>query len=287
MAESCGSLAAFERHGHDRAWGMYGPGSNNITNAIATNPVGTCFGFTWLYDGTSVNRRANAGVAPWYARTNDTNGGRCNLTPCTGTPSLTKRYMLPSAITSWLAQAQPDTWIVLSTYKLMEGSKLSGGRRWDCRSSDPRKHWTTEVESYCLVDLLQALDAIPNGAQVVDPATVARAWGRPIGPPGSTTTTSSTTTTTGPPASADRSAYWGYLWADGTRQDNGSYFFTQDPYRSAASYDRFARGATANGIHTIGANSNGNYYSVTPRPHPAIPDMTDRPLAEVGALSRR
>ena len=35
FAESCGSLAAFESHGHLRAWGMYGPGSNNITDEIA------------------------------------------------------------------------------------------------------------------------------------------------------------------------------------------------------------------------------------------------------------
>ena len=39
IAESCGSLDAFEDHGQLRAWGMYGPGSNRITDAIAAGDV--------------------------------------------------------------------------------------------------------------------------------------------------------------------------------------------------------------------------------------------------------
>ena len=71
---------------------------------------------------------------------------------------------------AWLAEAaKPDTWVVLSTYKLVEGAKLTPGRRWDCTDPDPQKHWTSEVESYCIVDLLAALDALPPGVQVVDP----------------------------------------------------------------------------------------------------------------------
>ena len=52
-AEVCGSLNAFRSHGHLRAWGMYGPGSNRITPAIATNLVGTCFSFVRYYWGTA------------------------------------------------------------------------------------------------------------------------------------------------------------------------------------------------------------------------------------------
>jgi hypothetical protein len=83
---------------------------------------------------------------------------------------------------------------VLSTYKLLTGAKLSGNRRWDCTSGDARKHWTSEVESYCLKDLLAAVDAIKPGSVVTDPASVAEAWGRVPGsrPPTSSTTTTST-----------------------------------------------------------------------------------------------
>ena len=89
-----------------------------------------------------------------------------------------------------LQAAGPDQWVVLSTYKLLTGAKLSGNRRWDCTSSDPRKHWTSELESYCLNDLLAALDTIKPGSVVTDPATVGEAWGRlPASPPSATTTT--------------------------------------------------------------------------------------------------
>lgn len=178
--ETCGSLAAFTAHGHTRAWGMFGPGSNRITPALATSPVGECFSFVRKYSGTSVNTRAEVVDAPYYVQTNDTTGGPCNLPPCSGeVPKRKRGYMLPSVLASWLAEAaRPDSWVVLSTYKLVEGDKLSGGRRWDCSDPDPYKHWTSEVESYCLVDFLAALDARPAEAQVVDPATVAEAFGR-------------------------------------------------------------------------------------------------------------
>ena len=183
-AESCGSLDSFAAHGHYRAWGMFGPGSNHITDAIATSPVGECFAFVRQYSATSVNDRASVVGAPYYVQTNDTSGGVCNLAPCTGAGLSSARYMLPSTLAGWLAAAQPDTWVVLSTYKLVDGAKLTPGRRWDCTDPDPQKHWTSEVESYCLVDLLAALDTMPVGAQVVDPATVAEAYGRlPIIPP--------------------------------------------------------------------------------------------------------
>ena len=198
FAESCGSLAAFERHGHLRAWGMYGPGSNNITDEIATNVVGTCFAFTRLYWGNNLNNRAVVTGPPYYAHTDDTSGGTCNLAPCTGTGS-GGRYMLPTELTQDLQAAGTDQWVLLSTYKLVTGSKLSGGRRWDCTAADPRKHWTTELESYCLVDIQTALASIRPGSVITDPAGVAEAGARvPGGTPPPTTTTSTTTTTTSP-----------------------------------------------------------------------------------------
>ncbi len=183
-AESCGSLAAFTTHGHTRAWGMYGPGSNRITDSIATNVVGTCFAFTRKYGNTNLNSRAVATSPPYYVKSDDTNGGPCNLATCTGSSGLTKKYMLPTKMTNDLqAAAGTNTWVVLSTYKLVTGSKLTGGRRWDCTSADARAHWTTELESYCLNDILTVLHSIKAGSIVTDPAAVATAWGRV---PGST-----------------------------------------------------------------------------------------------------
>ena len=191
---------------------MYGPGSNSITPDIATNLVATCFSFVRYYWGNNLNTRAAVTAPPYYVHTDDTHGGSCNLTPCTGS-SNEGRYMLPSEMITDLQAAGPDQWVVLSTYKLLTGAKLSGNRRWDCTSADPRKHWTSELESYCLNDLLAALDTIKPGSVVTDPATVGEAWGRlPGSPPPTTshttttttsTTTTTTTTTTTVPGGAD------------------------------------------------------------------------------------
>ena len=83
--------------------------------------------------------------------------------------------MLPTKLTQDLQAAGTDQWVLLSTYKLVTGSKLSGGRRWDCTAADPRKHWTTELESYCLVDIQTALASIRPGSVITDPAGVAEA----------------------------------------------------------------------------------------------------------------
>ncbi len=167
---------------------MYGPGSNRITPAIATNLVGTCFSFVRYYWGNSLNARAAVTAPPYYVRTDDTHGGSCNLTPCTGSA---ERRALHAADGDDHRPSgrRPRPVVVLSTYKQLTGAKLSGSRRWDCTSGDPRKHWTSEVESYCLKDLLAALDAIKPGSVVTDPATVGEAWGRRPGSPPPTTTT--------------------------------------------------------------------------------------------------
>ena len=178
VAETCGSQAAFQQHGHLRSWGMYGPGVNRITDQIAADVVSECFAFTRRYSNTNVNNRSSVTTSPYYALVDDTSGGTCNLATCSGSSGITNRYMLPSTLIQRIQLAGPDQWVLLSTYKLLTGSKLSGNRRWDCKSSNPSAHWTTEVESYCLSDFLSVLDAIPTGALVVDPATVAEAWGR-------------------------------------------------------------------------------------------------------------
>jgi hypothetical protein len=177
-AESCGSLEAYEAHGHNRAWGMYGPGTNRITQEISTNLISTCFGFTRFYGNTSINTQAKATSPPYYALTDDTSGGDCATGPCTGSSGTGKAYRTPARIIPQFQSAKSNEWVVFSTYKLVTGSRLTGSRRWDCTSPDENKHWTNEVESYCLVDFLKVLDAIKPGSLVTDPADVAQRWGR-------------------------------------------------------------------------------------------------------------
>jgi hypothetical protein len=187
--ESCGSLPPFEAHGHHRAWGMYGPGTNRVTPAISTNLISTCFAFTRYYSGTSINR-SKAAAPPYYVLTDDTGGGDCAVGPCTGSSGIGKQYRTPAQIIPQFTAATSDEWVVFSTYKLVTGSKSTGNRRWDCTSPDPNKHWTNEIESYCLDDFLAVMDAIPEGSIVTDPADVAQRWNRvpptatvrPIGP---------------------------------------------------------------------------------------------------------
>jgi hypothetical protein len=69
-------------------------------------------------------------------------------------------------------------WLTLQSYILVTGSRAG---KWDCTSSDWRLHWSIDVERYCWSDYLHILDAIPGNVKVVDPKTVARAWGRDDG----------------------------------------------------------------------------------------------------------
>jgi hypothetical protein len=50
--------------------------------------------------------------------------------------------------------------------------------RYDCTASDWHAHWTTSTEEYCWNDYLRVLGNINSATRVVDPKTVATAWGR-------------------------------------------------------------------------------------------------------------
>jgi len=153
------------------------------TDQIAADVVGDCFSFVRLYSGTGANWRTSVANAPYYVRTDDTNGGPCNSSTCSGSAApLTKNYMLPTDVISRIQGTGLDQWYSLSTYKLVTGSRLSGNRRWDCTSTDPSNHWTTEVESYCMSDFTTVLTATAATFTVADPVTVAKAWGRDLHP---------------------------------------------------------------------------------------------------------
>jgi hypothetical protein len=55
--ESCGTLAAFEAHGHTRAWGLFAYARNKSTTTIQSQLVSTCFAYGRRY-GRAVNSRS-------------------------------------------------------------------------------------------------------------------------------------------------------------------------------------------------------------------------------------
>ena len=180
--ESCGSLSAFTAHGHDRAWGLFAYPGNTYTNQIQADVVSTCFAYGRKYAG-KVNVRS-AMQPPWFQNTNSVNGGACN-DPGQNCYSLSwvgvnRRYMPPDVL---MQRSMPGSaeWGSIQFYRLVQGSRLSGGQRWDCTAASATRHWTNKAELYCWNDFLTFLDGIPAGTVVTDPATVAEAWGRQPG----------------------------------------------------------------------------------------------------------
>jgi hypothetical protein len=175
--ESCGSLPFFISHGHDRASGLYAYGNNKFTTQIQRDVVSTCFAYGRTYAGGR-NVRAKM-LPPWFQKTNSITGGRCNdpVLPCyTMAVTNSRRYMLPNRLVE-LVKVNADEWVVIQMYRFVAGARTAGaGQRWDCSSADPTKHWTTDPETYCLQDFLFAVDQIPVGTIVADPATIAQAW---------------------------------------------------------------------------------------------------------------
>jgi hypothetical protein len=180
QAESCGTLAAFEAHGHTRAWGLFAYARNKHTSTIQSQLVSTCYAYGRRY-GQGANRRSTT-AAPWFTTTNDVTGGRCSDTtlPCASLSDVTRIYRSPADLAASVNVAA-DTWRNLQFYRLVSGSRgIPGGKgqRWDCRAADWRAHWTSRPEIYCYNDFLGILDAVPDAVVVTDPATVATAWGR-------------------------------------------------------------------------------------------------------------
>lgn len=176
-AESCGSLPTFEQHGFTRAWGMFAYPGNRLTTEIQSEVVSTCFAYGRVY-GTRINQRAET-VEPWFVHALSVNGGACNDSAgaCSGESSTGTRYTSPEEVAS-IMRVGADQWGIVQFYRLVTGKRLSDGPTWDCTSDDWHQHWTSKIETYCWNDVLTALDRIPAGTIVTDPATVAQAWGR-------------------------------------------------------------------------------------------------------------
>jgi len=178
--ESCGSLPAFTAHGHQRAWGLFAYGNNKYTDQIQATIVSTCFSYGRTYQKGALNQRGSMG-APWFQKTTSVNGGQCNdsALPCyTMTVGGNTRYFSRDLLTRLVTVPQ-DAWMDLQAYKFVTGSRTAGiGYTWDCSKADWRAHWTSDSELYCWSDYLSAIDRIPVGVVVTDPASVAQAWGR-------------------------------------------------------------------------------------------------------------
>jgi hypothetical protein len=122
QAESCGTLSAFEAHGHTRAWGLFAYARNKFTTTIQSQLVSTCFAYGRRY-GKTVNTRSKT-VAPWFTNTDDVNGGRCNDTslPCANLADVTRIYRSPLDLAAKVNVA-PDTWRNLQFYRLVTGTR--------------------------------------------------------------------------------------------------------------------------------------------------------------------
>jgi hypothetical protein len=175
IAESCGTLPTFVGHGFNRAWGMFSYPDGKRSTPIQTDVVSTCFAFGRRYSTT----RNTIGTmsAPWWVKVKSVNGGKCNDTAAACSSVATRyRYGNPLTVAN-LFEVLPGQWAIAQFHKLVTGSKLAGTVRWDCSATDWRRHFTSRTELYCWNDYQRILNAIPGGAIVTDPVTVARSWG--------------------------------------------------------------------------------------------------------------
>lgn len=174
QAESCGALSGLAAQGFTRAWGLfafaggqykYNSGAGPSTGNAMADIVQHCFAFGRMY-GNGVNTRSGT-LAPWLVRT---------LAPIGGTPDTSGgTYEVPSRVISDIkAGVRPDRWFVMQFYRFRSGY-VAGNH--NCLGPETT-HFTKYNEEYCWEDFQAVIGAVPSSAVVVDPATVACAWGR-------------------------------------------------------------------------------------------------------------
>lgn len=200
---SCGALRDLRAHGHTRGWSLFAyPGGgdpDDVSDAVQRDYVSKCFAFGRKYDNTTPFERNQQGdegskVANplGWQWTHNIYGGSCNLPhdPCASqTVSPPWQYDDPADLATLLAPSAGE-WSTLQFHVFVEGQRLTGpDDHWDCTSSDWRAHWSTRPELYCWTDFVAALDSIPSGVTIADPATVASAWGWTLPAPRATKAT--------------------------------------------------------------------------------------------------
>jgi hypothetical protein len=175
QAETCGSLPGLAAQGFNRAWGLYAfpsaqyrynSGAGPSTGNAMADIVQHCFAFGRVY-GSGINDRSTM-HAPWFVHA---------LSPIGGTSASNHgTYEVPSRIirNQVLPGIGPDRWFAIQFYRFRSGY-LAGDH--NCLGPE-NTHFTTYNEEYCWEDFQTIVNAIPATAVVVDPATVACAWGR-------------------------------------------------------------------------------------------------------------
>lgn len=183
-ADVCGSLPVFASYGLN-ANGLFDYPNNSWNTTVQNEVTSTCFDFGRTYK-SAINTEAKQ-VPFGLQGTASITGGMCiaGTANCTQPGPIAgqkgKTYINPVPIETQLATEKSNTWLSFQFYKLVSGAGSDGIFSWDCSSSDPTQHWTSQPEIYCQDDFDAILSAIPGGSIVTSPASVAIAWG--IGQP--------------------------------------------------------------------------------------------------------
>jgi hypothetical protein len=205
------------------------------------------------------------------------------------------RYVLPSRTIAGIKALRPGQWRTIQSYVLVTGtnpSYTSNETRWDCRSPDPKLHWTNDNERYCYKDwktIVKAVAAMPD-ITVTDPLTVGIAFGRPARYPDPVVNIS---------RPADNSTVSGTVPVSGTARPQGGTSIARVQVRvdhRAAQPATGIRNWTAsinttlltNGTHTITAtatDSKGNVGTASVTIKVANPAVLSGPSAHPGVLA--
>jgi len=183
--QTCGTINTLRKHGHKRADGMFAYPENKWTVTLQRK-VARCFAFGRRYH-RGPGTRHDVMQKPFFQPTEGLSGGRCNMPGAAcETIDVITRYRSPVTVGDEVRSLKRRQWLTLQAYVLVTGSRAG---KWDCTSADWRLHWSDDPERYCWSDYLRILDQIPGHVGVVDPKSVARAWGRqddaysPVPPP--------------------------------------------------------------------------------------------------------
>jgi hypothetical protein len=187
-AETCGSAQAIEAHGLPGARGLIAyPGFQQSPTQLHTQYGDGCFAWGRTYGSAGTTAMSAGTTAPHWQNTVSVNGGACNVAtaPCYTIASVgNPRYQLPSRFAAYLAALEPGEWFTLQAYVLVTGRSPAYSTspiRWDCTSTNVRRHWTNDNERYCYQDwqeVVRMVRAVP-AVTVTDPLTVGVAFGRP------------------------------------------------------------------------------------------------------------
>jgi hypothetical protein len=185
QAETCGSAAAIDSHGLPGGHGMIAyPGAQPLPVALQTDYAAKCFAWGRKYGSKGVTLAAAGSVSPFWQITAVPNGGPCNVSTAscyTIQATGSKRYVLPSGFVSTVRSLSPGQWFTFQAFILVTGKSPAYSTspiRWDCTSTNVRRHWTNDNERYCYQDWQSVVAAIAAAAEVIVP--IARVEGLPL-----------------------------------------------------------------------------------------------------------